>query len=175
MKKFTVSIVMAILSVATVSAPALAAQMTASHARTMHKMAREPHHMLAMAYKDNLVAFAKTLRLPAGQPEAVNPVLARAAVAEMRRSFGLMKQHCQDQMMTMNADTKTQMAKMMQQMDTKIMAIGDQLAALEREISYSTLDAKKISGIAGKIIHECDQMAKMHIPARNTARGHSGH
>lgn len=177
MKRLTVCMVMAISCVAAVSAPAFATEMSSHHAMNMNAMnmramARAPHHMLAMAYKDNMTLFAKTLQQPAGRTEALDIVMAREAVIEIRRSFGLMKQHCEDQMMTMSDDMREQMSMMTQQMDTKIATIGTRLEELELEVSYNALDARKISDLAGTIIHECDHMSRMHMPARNNTRRH---
>lgn len=171
MKSFTMNMVMAIACAAAVSAPALAAGMNRNHEGHMQQMAREPHHVLAMAYNDNLKTFAKTLQRPAEQSESPNAVMARAAVGEMRRSFDLMKQHCQDHMATMNDTMKAQMSTMMQQMDTKTATINARLEDLEREVSYAALDARIISSLADKIIHSCDGMSQMHRSTRSNTRG----
>ena len=84
------------------SQPATQGMKEMSHDHMMMAMANEPHHVLAMAYKDNLVSFAKALRQEAAKATAVNPEFARAAVAEMKRSFEQMQEHHQDHMKTMD-------------------------------------------------------------------------
>src|SRR5450759_3798249 len=59
----------------------------------MSKMMQEPHHVLAMAYQQNLAAFAKALHEQTAGVAPLNLEFARAAVAEMRRSFDQMGLH----------------------------------------------------------------------------------
>lgn len=170
MKSFTMSLVLAIFCGATVTAPALAAERNGRDARDMQAMSHEPHHMLVMAYKESLTAFAKTLQRPAGQTAPLDPVMARTAVTEMRRSFNLMNQHCQEHMSTMSDEMKTRMSSMIQQMDTKTVTIGRRISDLEREVSYNSLDATVISGLAGSIIYECDHITRMHVSHGNNVQ-----
>ncbi len=128
----------------------------------MSAMKQEPHHLLAMAYKDNLVNFAKALRHHAADAKAVNPEFARTAVAEMKRSFDQMQQHHQDHMKTMDEKMKAQMADMMKQMDAHHSAIQEDLAALDKEVQTSAPDSKSISKYVAEILKHCDGMSKMH-------------
>ena len=75
----------------------------------MSEMMQEPHHQLAMAYKQNLENFAKALRDEAAKTATVNPEFARAAVAEMKRSFDLMQQHHQDHIKTIDEKMKARL------------------------------------------------------------------
>jgi hypothetical protein len=128
----------------------------------MSAMNQEPHHLLAMAYKDNLVNFAKALRQEAAKGTTVNPEFARAAVAEMKRSFDQMQAHHQDHMKTMDEKTKAQMADMMKQMDAHHLAIQEHLTALDKEAQTSAPDSKSISKYVAEILKQCDAMSKMH-------------
>ena len=133
-----------------------------SHDRMMMNMANEPHHVLAMAYKDNLVSFAKALRQEAAKAKMVNLEFARAAVAEMKRSFDQMQEHHQDHMKTMDDKMKAQMADMMKQMDAHHSAIQEHLAALDKEMQTSAPDAKSVLNHVAEILKQCDGMAKTH-------------
>lgn len=128
----------------------------------MSAMKHEPHHLLAMAYKDNLVNFAKALRQEAAGAKTVNPEFARAAVAEMRRSFDQMLEHHQDHMKTMDEKMKAQMADIMMQMHAHHAAIGEHLAALEKEVQAAAPDAKRVSEHVTEILKQCEGMSKMH-------------
>jgi polyhydroxyalkanoate synthesis regulator phasin len=128
----------------------------------MSAMMREPHHVLAMAYKDNLVNFAKALHHEANQTEPINPEFARAAVAEMKRSFDQMQQHHQDHMKTMDEKMKAQMADMMKQMDAHHSAIQEHLDALDKEVHTSAPDSKSIATHVAELLKHCDSMSKMH-------------
>ena len=135
-----------------------------SHDQMMMMMdiANEPHHVLAMAYKENLVTFSRALRQEATRGKTLNLEFARAAVAEMKRSFDQMQQHHQDHMKTMDEKMKAQMADMMKQMDAHHSAVQEHLAALDKEIQSGAPDAKSISNHVGEILKQCDAMAKMH-------------
>lgn len=128
----------------------------------MSAMKQEPHHALAMAYRDNLVNFAKALRQHAAGAKTVNPEFARAAVAEMKRSFDQMQQHHQDHMNTMDEKMKADMAGMMKEMDAHQSAIREGLDALDKDVQTSAPDAKAISKDVAGILTHCDGMSKMH-------------
>jgi hypothetical protein len=128
----------------------------------MSAMMQEPHHVLAMAYKDNLVNFAKALHHEANQTKPINPEFARTAVAEMRRSFDLMQEHHQDHMKAMDEQMKSHMADMMKQMDAHHASIGEHLTALEKEVHAAAPDSKGVSEHAAEILKQCDGMSKMH-------------
>jgi cytochrome c556 len=127
----------------------------------MSGMMQGPHHVLAMAYRDNLATFARALRAQVAQSKTVNLDLARPAVAEMRRSFDQMKQHHQAQMTMMGDQTKPAMSGMMQQMETRLAAISDHLTALESEVNASTPDPKKVSEHTTEILKQCAGMSAM--------------
>ena len=128
----------------------------------MSAMKQEPHHVLAMTYRDSLVTFAKALRHHAAEATTVNPEFARAAVAEMKRSFEQMQQHRQDHMQTMDAKMKAHMADMMKQKDAHHAAIQEHLAALDKEVHTGALDARSISNHVAEILKQCDGMSRMH-------------
>jgi len=125
-------------------------------------MTHEPHHVLAMAYHQNLVVFAKALHEQAAHAKSADVEFARAAVAEMRRSFDQMKQHHQEHMQTMSAEMRSKMSGMMRQMETHHTDLNTQLTALEQEVQLSMPDAKKVSTLAASINAHLDAMSKMH-------------
>ncbi|HEX9714582.1 MAG TPA: hypothetical protein VGA28_02705 [Desulfurivibrionaceae bacterium] len=128
----------------------------------MSAMKQEPHHLLAMAYRGNLVNFAKALRHEANRTtKPINLEFARAAVAEMKRNFDQMQQNHQDHMKTMDEKMKAQMAEMMKQMDAHHAAIQEHLAALDTEVHTSAPDSKSISNHINEILKQCEGMGKM--------------
>lgn len=56
-------------------------------------MPDEAHDTLAVAYAQNIAAFARTLRDQVRATQAVDPVFAQYAVGEMRRSFVSLREH----------------------------------------------------------------------------------
>ena len=128
----------------------------------MSAMMQEPHHVLAMAYKENLVNFARALRHHAAEAKAVDPDFARAAVKEMKRSFDQMQQHHQDHMKTMDEQMKAHMADKMKQMNAHELAIEEHLTALDQAVHTSAPDSKSISEHVTAILKQCDGMSRMH-------------
>jgi|KBSSwiStaDraftv2_1062776.scaffolds.fasta_scaffold110895_2 hypothetical protein len=132
----------------------------------MGMMMNMPHHVLAMAYRDNLVTFAKALRGQVAQSKSVNVDLARPAVAEMRRSFDQMKQHTGAQMSIMSDSAKKAMAGMMQGMETHTSALAGHLSALESEVGGNAPDPAKVSEHTSEILKQCAAMAAMPAKAK---------
>jgi polyhydroxyalkanoate synthesis regulator phasin len=139
-------------------------KMGMSHDQMM--MATEPHHVLAMAYHQNLAAFAQALHEQAASAGPLNIDFARTAVSEMRRSFDQMKQHHQEHMegvsAEMHARMGTKMRGMMEKMQTHQADMNAQLTALEQEINSSAPNAKKISTLADSVHAHLTEMATMH-------------
>ncbi len=137
---------------------------TGKKAMSGHHMmaASEPHHVLAMAYHQNLLVFAKALQKQTARPGAVNIEFTRSAVTEMRRSFDQMSSHHQEHMKTMSPEMHASMNEMMQQMEAHRTELNTQLAALEREAESSTPDAKIIAAAAAEIHRHLDAMDRMH-------------
>jgi cytochrome c556 len=127
----------------------------------MSGMMEGPHHVLAMAYRDNLATFARALQEQVTKSKTVNLDLARPAVAEMMRSFDQMKQHHQAQMTMMGGGTKPSMSEMMQQMETHLTALSNHLTALESEVNASTPDPKRVSEHTTEILKQCAGMSAM--------------
>jgi hypothetical protein len=125
-----------------------------------------PHHVLAMAYRDNLATFARALGGQVTLAKTVNLDLAGPAVAEMRRSFEQMRQHHQAQMTMMGGHMDSTMSGMMQRMETNLKALSEHLTALESEVNASTPDPKKVSEHTAEILKQCTAMSSMPAKAK---------
>lgn len=132
------------------------------HPAMSTEMARDPHHVLAMAYHRTLATFAKALHEQTAGASAVNLDLARAAVAEMRRSFDQMKQHRQLCMQAMSAEMQAKMKDKVAQMEPHQNQLNDQITALEQEVQSATPDPKKVATLASSALTHLDAMSKMH-------------
>jgi hypothetical protein len=168
MKTRSLSTIAAILTLGALSATAATPEQAASATKpAMGKMERshdhmmmvtEPHHVLAMAYHQNLAAFAKALHEQTASEGPLNIDFARTAVSEMRRSFDQMKQHHQEHMAGMSAEMRAKMdakmgatSGMMEKMQTHQADMNTQLTALEQEVNSASPDAKKVSTLAGSV------------------------
>jgi cytochrome c556 len=125
-----------------------------------------PHHVLAMAYRDNLATFARALQGQVARSKTVDLDLARPAVAEMRRSFDQMQQHHQAQMTMMAEHAKPPMSGSMQHMETQVSALSEHLTALEAELNAGTPDPKKVTEHATEILKQAAGMPAMPAKAK---------
>ncbi len=132
----------------------------------MSGMMKGPHHVLAMAYRDNLAAFARALEGQVTHATTVDLELARPAVAEMRRSFDQMQQHHQAQMAMMGNAPKPEMSGAMQHMETHVTGLGEHLTALEAEVNAGTPDPKSVSAHTSEILKHCAGMSGMPAKAK---------
>ena len=134
----------------------------------MSAMMNEPHHLLAIAYVQNISAFAATLHMQAGQAKALDADFARAVASEIRRSFDSMQQHLQESKNSMPADMQSHMGMMLQGADEHITQIRQHLTQLEKDVQADTLNSKSIAEHAAQIHTHADAMSKSH-------GGHEGH
>lgn len=160
-----ISVILVALSLGAFGAIATAAEHK-GHSTMSMEMAHEPHHVLAMAYHHNLATFAKALQEQTAGVSSVNLEFARAAVAEMRRSFDQMKQHHQQCMQTMSAEMQAKMKGKMEQMEPHQNQLNDQLTALEQEVQSAAPDPTKVSTLASSVLTHLDAMSKMHQRSR---------
>jgi hypothetical protein len=127
-------------------------------------MANEPHHLLAMAYHQNLMTFAKALHEQTAQATVVDLEFVRTAEKEMRRSFAEMKLHHEGHVKTMSAAMHTKMAEMRTRMEKHHTELVTLLAALEKEVNLPKPDLKTVSTLAANIHTHCRAMADMEHP-----------
>ena len=128
----------------------------------MAAMAREPHHLLAMAYHESMAAFARALQIGAEGTSSLDGAFARDAVAEIRRSFDLMERRHQSHMETMSGATRAQMEALMKDMEPRHARIKEHLVALERETAVSNPDPKVILEHARALLDQLSELSKTH-------------
>ena len=129
----------------------------------MSMMMNEPHHVLAMAYKETVATFAKALR---GQAEAgsLSSDFARAASSEISRGIDQVDDHYREHLKTLSAEMRSKMAAMVKEMDLRISKLKDASRVLEKDVREYTLNSKKIATDSDEILKQLDDMPKMHPP-----------
>lgn len=132
----------------------------------MNGMKRGPHHVLAMAYRDNLATFARALHGQVARSKSVALDLARPAVGEMRRSFDQMQQHHQAEKTMMGEPMKSSMAETMQHMETHLTGLNERLLALESAVNAGTPEGKAVSEHLTEILKQCAGMSAMPAKAK---------
>ncbi len=128
----------------------------------MSSMMNQPHAALAMAYRQNIVTFGKTLHSQAKGGGPLDLSLARTAVAEIRRGFDQMEAHHGEHAKTMNDDMRARMAARMKDMDTHRAMLRDAVVALENDVRAAQPDARQIAGDSANLLKHLDAMSKMH-------------
>jgi hypothetical protein len=124
-------------------------------------MGKEPHHVLAMAYHQNLLVFAKALQDETDRAGYVEVEFARAAEKEMRRSLAEMKLHHQGHVLTMNGAMQEQMNEMKKKMEKHNTELITMLDALEKEVNMEKPDAKRVSTMAANFYTHCSAMVDL--------------
>ena len=128
----------------------------------MSSMMNEPHHALAMAYMQNIGTFARTLHNQAERSSPLNARLARAAVAEIKRSLDHMEEHHGEHMKTMSEEMRSHMAAMMKDMEMHRSMLKNAVSALEKDVRADQPDSRQVETDSANIIKHLDEMSKMH-------------
>ena len=134
---------------------------------TMSDEPANPHQALAMAYRDNMIAFATLMRTQATEGKSVDVDIARPAMTEMRRSFDKMKEHHEAFALAADDATKARMAAMEHPMATHLASLGEHLTALEDVVNSTTPNAAGVIAHSSAILKECEGMSAMHDMKKN--------
>jgi hypothetical protein len=136
----------------------------------MSAMMAEPHHALAMAYKQNIGTFAKVLHDQAMGSTPLDAGFAREAVAEMKRSLDQMEAHHAEHMGTMSEEMRSHMATMMKDMEAHGTMLKNAVNALEQDVKADHLDSKRIAADSASVLEHLDAMSKMHADKKGTMK-----
>lgn len=131
----------------------------------MMDMVGGPHQVLAMAYRDNLVTFAKALRGHGSKQTPVNVDVARPAVQEMRRSYNEIVQHHSAQVALTTGNRDSSMSHKKAHIDSHLAALGQHLTALESVVNSATPDPQQVSAHTAEILKDCAGMSSLHSKA----------
>lgn len=129
-------------------------------------MMTSPHHLLGMAYRDNLFTFARVLQDDVKRTNAVQLDLAKPAVAEMRRLFDKLSDHYKTQAAKpgethaamSGQHMMAQMPMTKDQMQSHLKSLDDAISGLELEIRASPLNPARVLEFTEVILKHCDGM-----------------
>jgi hypothetical protein len=127
----------------------------------MAGMKTNAHHVLAMAYMQNIRIFATALRTHAEGSGPLNTKLAREIVAEIDRSVDQVEKHHEAHVKSMSTEMRANMAAMMKMMDMHLSMIDDAVDVLSKDVRASQPDAKQVAAHAGELLGHLDAMSKM--------------
>ncbi len=148
-------IVLMLLSVA-----GLAAQDRKVMKMKLAEMEKSPSHTLMMAYRYNLLTFAKPLREMAKGSKLDDVEMARKAFAELKRSMEKMEEVHLLQMSKMTAEMTEIMYPTMEKMQAENMSIKENIIELEKALKPSGPNAKDVYKYAAAIVSQFEKMDK---------------
>ena len=128
----------------------------------MSSMMNEPHHVLAMAYMQNIGTFAKTLHKQAEGSSPLNTKFARDVVDEMKRSLERMEDHSGQHMKGMSEEMRSNMAAMMKDMEMNRSMLKDAISALEKDVRADQPDSRQVATDSAHVLMHLDEISKMH-------------
>lgn len=117
---------------------------------------RNPEHLLMMGYHRNLMTFGRILEKVARQGETVPPDVARAAVAEMRRSVDEIEKHRPMAMRGMPAEM--QQGEMQKMMDQHLVDVKSHLRQLEDLSKSDRIPSQEVLKHTEAIFAGCQKM-----------------
>jgi hypothetical protein len=132
-------------------------QMAHKNPEMMKQMSGNPHHMLAMAYHDNLMTFSHQLMKMAKQGETVPREFARTAVAEMRRSVDEIEKHHAEAMRSMQG-MKEQPGDMRKKMEQHMASVKGHLRDLEELTKKDRIASQDVLKHLNAMMEECEGM-----------------
>jgi len=129
----------------------------------MARMHADGHHALMMAYHHNALAFSRALWEMTADGKIENLDLARAALAEIKRSIEKMDEIHQMHMGAMgqmDAAMMEKMKPMMEKMEAEKAALKGHVQALESALQRSSPSAQEIEMHAATLILMLERMDK---------------
>lgn len=128
----------------------------------MSDIMNEPHHVLAMAYMQNIGTFAKILKTQAGSSSPLNAKFAIAVVDEIKRDLTQMVEHHEEHLKIISPEMHTRMAARIKDMETHLSILKDAVSALDNDVRVDQPDSQKVTEGSVTVLKHLDEMLKMH-------------
>lgn len=126
----------------------------------MAAMKKSPHHLVMMAYRHNVLTFAKSLRDMTAGGKLEDVELARNAFAEIKHSMEKMDEIHQSHMGKMSAEKLEMMKPMMEKMQAEKAIVKEHFLALEKALQMDMPDASEIGKHATALVSQIEKMDK---------------
>lgn len=126
----------------------------------MAAMMKSPHRSVMMAYRQNILTFAKSLRDMTAGGKLEDVELARNAFAEIKHSMEKMDEIHQSQMGKMKPEMMTMMKPMMEKMQAENMLVKEHIAALENALQVAAPNAVEVNKHAAELVMQLEKMDK---------------
>ena len=126
----------------------------------MEAMKKSPHHLVMMAYQNNVLTFAKTVRDMTKDGKLEDVDLARNAFAEIKRSMEKMDDMHQSHMSKMKPEMMTMMKPMREKMQAEKAIVKEHILALEKTLQADKPDAREVAKHAAALVSQLEKMDK---------------
>ncbi len=126
----------------------------------MAAMKKSPPHMIMMAYRQNVSAFAAALRDMTAGGKLEDIELARNAFAEIKRSMENMDDIHKAQMSKMSAEKLEMMKPMMEKMQAENALMKEHILALEKALQAAAPVATDVNAHAAALVLQLEKMEK---------------
>lgn len=138
----------------------IAAQDSKKMKMDMMAMMKSPHHTVMMAYRHNVLTFAKILRdmTAGGKLEEVE--LTRNAFTEIKHSLEKMEEIHQSHMGKMKPEMMTMMKPMMEKMQAEQAIVKGHILELEKALQVATPNALDVNTHATALVKQLEKMDK---------------
>lgn len=130
----------------------------------MAEMMKSPHHKMMMAYRQNTLTFATTLRDLAKDAANFDAESAKTMVNEIKRSSEMMDKVHQDHISKMKSEKKMdaekmeKMAPMMEKMKKQKAELDEHIKALETSVEAVSVDTKEVEKHSAAIVEMLEGM-----------------
>lgn len=133
-------------------------QMLQTHPELKEQMMQNPDAILAMAYRNNMLAFGQALDALARKSETVPQPYARIAAEEMKRSVEQLDKYHSAFHRTMPDQVKNQLGDLPKQMDEHLAKVKKQVNDLNELAKQDRVSSKDIISQLETINEGCQQM-----------------
>ena len=138
----------------------VAAQDSKKMKMEMMAMKKSPHHLVMMAYRHNVLTFAKSLRDMTAGGKLEDVELARNAFAEIKHSMEKMGEIHQSHMGKMSAEKLEMMKPMMEKMQAEKAIVNGHIIELEKALQVTTPNAMDVNKHAAALVMQLEKMDK---------------
>ncbi len=119
-------------------------QMMKEHPELKKEMMTNPHHILAMAYRKNVMTFGRALKREAQRGDTVPAHFARKAVDEMKRSQDQLEREHQEFLRSIPEKMKGEMGEMPKMMNEHFRKVDTNLARLNELVKGDRIESKDV-------------------------------
>lgn len=129
--------------------------------RDMSAMTNEPHHVLAMAFMQNLATFARILSAQAQGETPLSADFARAVVSEIQRNFDEANTHYQEHVKAMRPGRPSRISGMTD-MNLRDSPLKPAIDKLDKDVQNYTLNSQQIVTDCADVLKRIDEIVKPH-------------